>query len=133
MEPLTLAERLDVIMRYALCTAEERDAGAAVIGSGLVRDWGFSQARLEEKRSDALALMREIVVDDYLKGKGDGMSFLHLCTTRNGVLWAEHPRMEALVCLGIALGVAGYCAPKELWAAFPGGMPYVWFDLPPAA
>ena len=27
-----------------------------------------------------------------------------------------------------ALGMAGFCMPRDFWSAFPGGMPYVWFD-----
>jgi hypothetical protein len=33
--------------------------------------------------------------------------------------------MEALFCLGIGLELAEWCAPREAWAMFPGGMPYV--------
>lgn len=127
---MTLAERLDTIMHHCLCSAEERDAGDLVLSQGLTRTWGFHPVRLDEKRGEAVTLMREILADDFYKGRGDGMSFLHLCTTRNNEHWAEHARMEALLCLALALGVAGYCAPRDMWPAFPGGMPYVWFDLP---
>lgn len=55
-----------------------------------------------------------------------GMSFLNMCTDRNGDQWAgEHRTMDELVMLGLATDALFYCAPREFWNALPGGMPYV--------
>jgi hypothetical protein len=36
--------------------------------------------------------------------------------------------MEALFVLGIALNLAKYSAPREVWSSLPGRMPYITID-----
>jgi hypothetical protein len=100
----------------------------AIIVRGLVTDFGLHPSRVEEKKPIVKELIEKIVTDEFLKSKGGGMSFLRLCVDREGGQWAEHRTMEAFCCLAIAMGYAQWCMPRELWAAFPGGMPYVMFD-----
>lgn len=94
---------------------------------GIAHRFAFHPGRLREARAEVVALIDEIVPDAFLQGRG-GWSFLKLCIDRNGELWTGlHLVMEQLLVMGIALDLAGYCLPRDLWQAFPGGMPYVWF------
>jgi hypothetical protein len=99
----------------------------AVIVDGIVRNFVFHPKRLELSRDRVKHLIEEIVSDKFFKGGGEGASFLELCFDREGRQWGEHRLAEALVCLAMGLGMAGYCLPREMWPALPGCVPYVWF------
>lgn len=54
-----------------------------------------------------------------------GMSFLTMGFDREGFLWTGlQQRVEALVCLGIAVGAISQLLSREMWALLPGGAPY---------
>lgn len=126
---LPAAERIDQIMRSkdGVLFQEGEDTSSHVKVEGIVANFGFHPGRLEEARPEVLAIIREVVADTFYKDNGGG-SFLSLCEDRSGSLWAEHKTMEALVCLAIGLKLGGYCFPRSVWRALPGGVPYVWFD-----
>ena len=51
-----------------------------------------------------------------------------MCNDKDGNQWTGfHQRMEQLLMLGIGLGLMEIQVPRNLWEAFPGGMPYVVF------
>jgi hypothetical protein len=52
------------------------------------------------------------------------MSFLNACVDKHGNHWGEHPSVEQLLVLGVAIGKIEYCLPREYWRALPGGVPY---------
>jgi hypothetical protein len=109
--------RIEELLRHCLYSDDElADPGTppedAVRVEGIVSKYGLHPGRVAEKREVILALIRDIVPDEFLVTKGTGM----------------HHTMEALLCLGMAIGKAGYCLPREMWAVLPGSMPYVWFD-----
>src|SRR5262249_49496804 len=99
---------------------------------GIVATFGFHPERIEAHRSEVLVFLSE-VSPDFLSTGGGGMSFLNLCMDRHGHQWGEHRNMEQLVCLPIGLKLGSYLMPRDLWSAFPGGMPYVCFTLQEAA
>ena len=67
-------------------------------------------------------------------GGGGGWSFLNTCYDKNGDQWTGmHLTMEQLFQLGIAAGVASYVMPRQMWAVFPGGMPYIVIHAEPKA
>jgi hypothetical protein len=101
----------------------------AVLVDGIVTNIGFEPNRLKANKPKILELAKSIVTDPFMKGTGDGMSFLQLCEDREGNQWGEHRNMEQLVLLCKGLGMADYCLPKEFWGSLPGGVPYVCFDL----
>lgn len=107
----------------------EVPAGAVIV-EGIVNQFGFDPEKVAKAKLHIAELLRKIPTDEFLKDKGGGFTFLNLCTDREGNLWGEHHNMEELCCLAIAAGYGGWCAPRDLWKAFPGGMPYVWFDPP---
>jgi hypothetical protein len=94
----------------------------------IMHNFGFHAARLEGHRADVEGFLRQMQ-PEFFADTGGGWSFLQLCQTRDGRQWAEHPTMEELCGLGIALGLVRWCAPRELWPALPGGMPYLVIEL----
>lgn len=97
----------------------------AVIAEGIMQTIGFNRARLESHRQevhDWLALLPT----EFRKSGGGGWSFLNACNEADGTQWTGfHQRMDELFTLGIALGLAKWQMPREMWSMFPGGMPYV--------
>lgn len=63
--------------------------------------------------------------DQFMLSKGGGWSFLNVPFTKDEKFWGEQPDAECLICLGIGLNLAQFQLPRFLWAAFPGGVPYV--------
>ena len=100
----------------------------AVLVEGIVRKFGFHPGRLESHKEEIKELLDAMPAEFHAK-EGGGWSFLNLCQDKDGEHWAEHPTMEALICLGIGSGMAKYCLEdRELWKVFPGNVPYVQFD-----
>jgi hypothetical protein len=106
------------------CLAREGDSDPVRV-DGIVRSVAFSPARIAEHTSEISTLLAELP-DEFQPGKGGGWTFLNACTDRHGELWTgEHRTLESLFCLGIAAGKAKWLMPRDMWDAFPGGMPYV--------
>lgn len=99
----------------------------AVIVEGIVSQFGFHPGRLQEKKEVVRSLLEELP-DAFMKGKGEGMSFLSMCEDRHGNLWGQHRACEDLLCLGIGLGMVHYNLPKSEWRYLPGGVPYIVID-----
>lgn len=97
-----------------------------VVAKGLTVQVGFHPIRLESKRAEVRELLRELE-PNFFPGTGDGMSFLRMPFRKDQGHWGEHRDCERLLLLALALGEASYLAPKEMWAMFPGGVPYVVF------
>lgn len=88
---------------------------------GIVRNFVFDPVRVEANKASIRELLDEL--HDQYK---DGYTFLALCEDKHGRQWTGlHRVMENLVVLGIAAGMVDWCAPRLMWPALPGGMPYV--------
>lgn len=118
-------------MDAKLTTQTVRDILADVSGTeddlrvdGIVGHHFFSQDKLEENRQKIKDLLAELPAPFQADG-GGGMTFRQACYDKHGNHWAEHPTMDALFCLGIAIDAAAYLLPRDMWHIFPGGMPYV--------
>jgi len=49
-----------------------------------------------------------------------------MCEDKDGNLWTgEHTIVFQLLCMGIAIDKMQILLPKEMWAMFPGCVPYV--------
>lgn len=90
---------------------------------GIVGTYCFNIGKLEEHCEQIVELLLELP-DVFMMSKGGGGSFLQACYDKHGNHWGEHLMMEALFCLGQALGLVTSVLPRELWSALPGGMPY---------
>ena len=99
------------------------DGSEEVIVDGIVAKFSFSQAALDEHASEIRDLLAELPANFMEKG-GGGWSFLQSCMDKDGNHWGEHPMMEALMCLGIAIGKVQYLIPRAMWKVMPGSMPY---------
>lgn len=81
--------------------------------------------RLEEHYPDIIALCNQLP-DAFKKSAGGGWSFLNLCMNSEGSQWTgDQADMEQLMILGLAIGKIELLAPRSMWIAFPGGMPYL--------
>ncbi|WP_299076193.1 hypothetical protein [uncultured Paraglaciecola sp.] len=79
---------------------------------------------------DEIKAMLSELPDEFHAKRGGGWSFLNACNTRDGEQWTGmHQTMEQLFVLGIAAGLAKWLMPRDMWSAFPGGMPYVSVDV----
>lgn len=55
-----------------------------------------------------------------------GASVAMLTRRDDGTIWTgEMLAVERLVAMGIGVGLAEFCAPREAWPRLPGGLPYV--------
>ena len=124
MSKLT-AKRVEEILIDCLFR-EGEDQSAAIKVEGIINNFGFNPERIEKYRDEITEMLMELP-DEFRQSGGGGMSFLNACVTREGNQWGEHHSMENLVCLGIAIKRAQWLLSREMWAAFPGGMPYFVF------
>jgi len=98
----------------------------AIFVEGITAKFGLHKERVNKRKEKIIRFLEELPEEF---SKGGGWSFLNLCNDKDGNQWGEHPVMQELVCLGIAIGKVKYTMPKETWAALPGGMPYVTISL----
>ena len=132
------AKEVEEALKDSLYKSEEVDTGgrcisegfpAPVIVEGVTSTFYLNPERLNKKKNQVIKWLSELE-DGFMKGKGGGQSFLNLCQTKDGVQWGEHQDCQNLVVLAIGLELMNYCAPKEMWSVFPGGMPYLVVNLP---
>lgn len=95
-----------------------------VKAEGITKAVGFHPGRLEEKKPEIAALLKELPGVFMQTGQGKGMSFLEMCVNKDGHQWGEHVNMEELVLLGLAAGYVELLLPRNMWSVIPGGMPY---------
>ena len=126
----------NIIMDLFFRDGEEGQHKDAILVRGVVRNFGFHPGRVAEHKEEIKKLLAELPIDFFPPSEsfngvegGGGMSFLQGCMDRHGNHWAEHQSMEALFCMGMAIGHVGYLLPREIWPALPGGMPYITIDL----
>lgn len=98
-----------------------------VIAKGIMHNFGFHPERLAGHADAIRSMLRQLPLPFHpeAEGGGGGWSFLQMCEDRNGELWAQHPTMEELMCLGIALNMVRYLLPRDVWGSLPGGVPYI--------
>lgn len=105
---------------------EEIQAKAVVI-EGISRAYGFHPERLAGHRDEVYEMLSELP-DGFRASAGGGASVLTAHVDRHGNTWTGfHQSVDELFVLGIALGLATWLLPREIWNALPGGMPYVAF------
>ena len=104
-----------------VCAGTENDLRV----EGICGYFLFDREKLRENRQAIIDLLYELPTP-FRMSMGGGWSFLQACYDKHGHHWAEHPTMDALFCLGIAIDKAAYVLPREAWTVFPGGMPYIY-------
>jgi hypothetical protein len=94
---------------------------------GVVGRFGFEPDKLKKHEPNIMSMLLQLP-EPFLKSKGGGWSFLNGCTRQDGVQWGEQRSVDALLCLGIAIGKAKILLPREIWPPLPGGVPYFGVD-----
>lgn len=114
-------EAVQTLMR--ICLADE-GAKDPLIVEGIIRKFAFDAKTVEENKDQIVNLLNELPAPFMLR-EGGGWSFLMAANDKHGNQWGEHQAIEELMCLGMAAGKVKYVfEERELWEAFPGGMPY---------
>ena len=117
----------DCFFRQEEITRNEYPPEGAILVESVMHKFGFHPGRVAQHKEEIRSLLNEMP-DQFHKGKGDGWSFLNMCNLKNGEQWGEHINMEQLVGLGMAVNMVKFLMPRDLWAALPGGMPYLIID-----
>lgn len=89
---------------------------------------GFHPDRLKDAAAKVRTWLDALPVAFRISGglAGGGWSFLQACEDRDGNQWTGlHQTMDELFTLGIAIEYARFLVPRDMWAMFPGGMPYL--------
>lgn len=128
---LSLSEKVDKVFRSCLFQDNEIIEGKPIVKPvevrGIISKYGFHPERILQAEKTIIDMLSNFSDDFYADG-GGGMSFLNFCMTKDGRQWAEHPTMEMLVVLGIAIDKVRYAMPRDMWEILPGGMPYIIID-----
>jgi len=91
---------------------------------GIMTHVGFHPGRIKEHEQEIEWMLLQLP-KEFLKSVGGGWSFLNACEDVQGNQWTGlHKTMDELVCLGLATKKVMFLTPREMWAMFPGGMPY---------
>lgn len=98
-----------------------------VLVEGIMLNIVFDPAKLAKNKEQIRTLLNELP-ESFHKEAGGGYSFFHGCLDKNGRQWGEHRSVESLLVLGIGVGLASFCAPREVWKMLPGGLPYFMVD-----
>lgn len=125
---MNYAEAVGRVFRECLF-AEDEPKSDPVIVDGITATFGFHPGRLADAKDKLRSLLVGMLPNEFLSTDGGGGSFLRLPMTKNGEHWGDHANCQELMCLAIGAGLARYCVQREWWAALPGGMPYIAFDL----
>jgi len=121
-ERILTAEKVESIFIDCLFN-EKETAGKAIIVEGIFGKFEFHPQRIEKNKKEIYKLLMELP-DKFRKNIGGGWSFLNACIDKNGSQWGEHKNIEQLICLGIGINVVEFLFQRDMWDAFPGGMPY---------
>lgn len=116
-------ENVEYILQQSLFPEGTEDTGSAIIINGIVVRFGFDPTRVKGQEKNIVSLLEQLP-DAFHADKGGGMSFLKACMDKNGRQWGEQKTMEALFCLGMAIGHVKECLPRSMWNMLPGGVPY---------
>lgn len=124
-----------VVDAYGECLAEDLDPEDAnyMVVEGILAPTAFDKRKLEAHRDEVIDMLSWLPLPyrPLGVGGGGGWSFLNACQDKDDHQWTGlHRTMDQLFQLGIGLGMATWILDREMWAAFPGGMPYVSVTLP---
>lgn len=138
-EAVLTAENVERV--YAACLyTDEETAGwdgtaeglpeGTIVTDGILNQTGFHPGRIAENREVILDMLRELPVN-FRAEVGGGWSFLNACMRQDGEQWTGfHQTQDRLMQLGMAIGAVKYVLPRNMWAALPGGMPYITVEVP---
>lgn len=110
------------------CLAEDEENPNGIQIEGILHTYLLDTVKLEVHREDIRSMIEQLP-KEFLKSGGGGWSFLNLCMRADGVQWTGlHWVQEQFFAIAAGLSMAKIQIPRNLWSAFPGGMPYIVFD-----
>lgn len=127
------ASRVEEIYVASLAEGLSESSLNYKVTEGVLRPTAFNMEKLERHREEVAAMLSWLPTEfrPMDQGGGGGWSFLQACMDREGRQWTGlHRTQDQLFQLGIALGMAEWLAPRNMWDIFPGGMPYAAITLP---
>jgi hypothetical protein len=129
------ASRVEEIYAGSLAEDLSSDDPNYVVVQGILHQTAFDMRKLLTHYDEVLDMLSWLPAPyrpvGSVEGGGGGWSFLNACDDREGNQWTGlHRTMDQLFQLGIGLGLAAYLMDREMWSAFPGGMPYAAVTLP---
>lgn len=102
-------------------TKEKLNDENSIIVKGINNNFAFKKEEIEKYKDKIAELVNEL--DDTFD---EGWTFLNMHYTKDKKIWTGfYYYMDSLLCLGLAVGVLEYCAPRDKWEVLPGGMPYI--------
>jgi hypothetical protein len=118
------SENVNAILHDCLYKNGE-DTTGHIRANGITVNVGFHPDRIALHKDEIIDMLMQLP-EVFRKSSGGGMSFLNACQDINDDQWTgEHCTMEALFLLGIAIDWVEFLLSREMWSAFPGGVPYV--------
>jgi hypothetical protein len=120
--PMLTAKRVVEILTGCLFSDDENIKEYVKAGS-IMHTFAFDPGKLRQYKDEIIMLLNELP-EGFKAEVGGGQSFLNACVDKHGNHWAEHPTMDALFSLGIAIGKVTVPFPRKMWRSLPGGVPY---------
>jgi hypothetical protein len=122
--PTTLdSQKVNEIFRECLYN-QTKDTGEYIEAEGPINTAAFHPDRLNKYKGEIEAMLAELP-DAFNKSTGGGMSFICALEDKHGNQWTGlHTDMQQLFQLGIGIGKVECLLPRNMWSAFPDGMPY---------
>lgn len=115
----------EVMLIFNACCSMPVDANNILQVDGILKPFIFNKTILDQHKEQIRTWLAALP-EQFQAEQGGGWSFLNACNDKNNVLWTGfHHVMDKLFCLGIALGLADYCLPREYWKSLPGEVPYI--------
>lgn len=88
---------------------------------GIINWYTFNRQALEQERKHILSLLSQVTYRIR-----HGMSIERVCYNKRQEIWTGSIQtIEALVCLGLAIGKVEYLLPRATWCLLKKKMPYV--------
>lgn len=120
---LTSENVTSMMKRCLLGEVTEENLSKVLPIAGVCTNFGFDPDRLSENEAGIKAMLHQLP-ERFLASSGMGESFLSGSQRRDGTQWGEQRDVEALFCLGKAIGYVFELLPRELWDVLPGGVPF---------
>lgn len=116
------AENVKIV--FIDCLFEEgADTSNHVKAEGVKLKVGFDPIKLKQNELKIIDFLNQLPAP-FRQTVSGGWTFLNGVADNMGNHWAEHPNLDQLLCLGLAIGKLEITLPREMWGDLPGCVPY---------
>ena len=113
---------------YEKCYRDETFQGGIRVEAWMLAHT-FSSKQLDKHREDIIKMLLALQPGYRTDIKGGGSVVSMIFRGDNSMWTDDHTDIEKLLALGLALNLVSFCAPRDKWAALPGGLPYVRIEI----